>query len=147
VRSRTERGFPLARIAGFSASPGQNPLGVGIKEDNLGKGLFNRVQGELEAREKLPGLTMADILTFPEPLCGLLNWMIRKGPVEFAEVTAFLQQDDGAARAVLVDLLAKGLIREIEMHGVTQYRVRLARSRGREIPLNLWQALNDKVEE
>jgi hypothetical protein len=113
----------------------------------LGKGLFNRLQGELNAREKSPGLTMADLLTLPDPLSGLLNWMLRASSVTLTEVITFLNQDEASVRAILADLLERGFIREIELRGATQYRVRLAPKRGRDIPSNLWQALDGKVEE
>lgn len=112
----------------------------------MGKGLFDRVQGELEARQKSPGLSMSDLLTLPEPLSGLLNWMMRQEQVALADVVAFLGQDEAHTRALLADLLDKGFIREIEIRGVTQYRVRLAPKRGRALPANLWEALDEKVE-
>jgi hypothetical protein len=112
----------------------------------VGRGIFDRVEGELAAREKSPGLSMADLLTLPEPQGGLLKWMIRQEAVAFADVVAFLGGDEAQARLVLAELLEKGSIREIEMRGVTQYRVRLAPKRGRALPANLWQALGDRVE-
>ena len=112
----------------------------------MAQGIFDRVRGELAAREKSPGLTMSDLLTLPEPQSGLLTWMLRQEAVAFGEVMAFLGGDEAHARRVLADLLDQGLIRELEMRGVTQYRVRLAPKRGRALPSNLWQALNDKVE-
>lgn len=113
----------------------------------MGKGLFNRLQGELEAREQSPGLRMSDLLTLPEPASGLLNWMIRQGQVGLADVTAFLRRDEDCARTILVDLRDKGYVREIEMRGVVQYRVRLAPKRGKTMPANLWKALEDKAEQ
>ncbi len=110
-------------------------------------GLYNRLQGELEAREKSPGLNMADLLALPEPQGGLLRWMVRKGHVGLGEVAAFLGCDEEETRTVLGHLREQGFVREIEIHGVTQYRVRLAPKRGHELPGNLWQALNDKVKE
>lgn len=89
---------------------------------------------------------MSDLLTLPEPQSGTLKWMIRQGQVSFADLVAFLEQDEERTRAVLADLLDKGYIREFEIRGVTQYRVRLAPKRGRALPANLWRALSDKVE-
>ena len=111
----------------------------------MDKGLSNRLHGELEAREKSPGLNMSDLLALPEPQSGLLSWMVRQGQVELEDVTAFLKQDAESTRALLADLVDKGYVREIEMRGVKQYRVRMAPKRGRELPANLWQALDDKV--
>ena len=109
-------------------------------------GLFNRLQDELEAREQSPGLRMSDILAIGEPQCGLLNWLIRRAQVGPAEVAAFLQQEEAAARGIMADLRDKGYVREIEVRGVTTYRVRLAPKRGRRMPADLWHALDDKVE-
>lgn len=112
----------------------------------MSQGMFDRIEGEMAAREKSPGLSMADLLTLPEPLSGLLTWMIRQRAAAFAEVVAFLGEDEKQAHLVLADLLEKGWILEFEMRGVTYYRVRLAPKRGRALPANLWQALSDKVE-
>ena len=111
----------------------------------MGRGLFDRVEGELAARERSPGLSMADLLTLPEPQGGLLKWMIRQEQVSFADVVAFLGQDEEHARGVLAELCEKAFLRPIEMRGATHYRVRLAPKRGRALPANLWQALSDKV--
>lgn len=113
----------------------------------MGKGLFNRLQGELDVREQSPGLLLSDLLALPEPASGLLNWMIRQGQVGLADVTAFLRRDEDCARTILADLRAKGFVREIEMRGVVQYRVRLAPKRGKTMPANLWNALEDKAEQ
>ncbi len=112
----------------------------------MGGGLFDRLDNELTAREKSPGLNMADLLTMPEPQSGLLKWMTRQRAAPYAEVVAFLGGDEEQARLVLADLVDKGLVREIEIHGVKQYSVRLAPKKGRKLPGNLWQALSDKVE-
>lgn len=112
----------------------------------MDKGLFKRLQGELDAREKTPGLTMADILLLPEPLAKLINWMMRKDEVELSDVCSFLQQDEKKTNELLNDLLNKGFIRKIEMHGTTRYRVRLAPKPKRELPKGLWHALDDKVD-
>jgi hypothetical protein len=109
-------------------------------------GLYNRLQGELEAREKTPGLRMSDLLTLPDPVSGFLNWMIRQDQVGLGDVAAFLKQDEECARTVLADLGQQGFVREIEMRGTTTFRVRLAPKRGRTVPANLWEALDDKVE-
>jgi DNA-binding MarR family transcriptional regulator len=111
----------------------------------LGKGLYNRLQGELEAREQSLGLQMSDLLALPEPECGLLNWMVRQGQVTLADVAAWLGKDQAQVRQILDGLLQKGYIREIEMRAAKTYRVRLAPKRGRELPSNLWQALDDMV--
>jgi hypothetical protein len=112
----------------------------------VARGIFDRLEGELAAREKSPGLSMSDLLGLPEPQSGLLKWMMRQKAVASADVVAFLGGDEEQARLVLADLLEKGWILEFEIHSVIQYRVRLAPKKGRTLPGNLWQALSDKVE-
>jgi hypothetical protein len=108
--------------------------------------MFDRLEGELAAREKSPGLSMADLLTLPEPQSGLLKWMMRQESAAFADVVAFLGGDEEQAQQVLADLVDQGSIREVEIRGLRQYAVRLAPKKGRALPGNLWQALSDKVE-
>ncbi len=110
----------------------------------MSKGLFDRLDGELEAREQSLGLKMADLLALPEPLSELLGWMIRKGQANLADVSAFLGMDETCARTLLADAMSLGYVREIELPEATYYRVRLAPKRGRELPASLWQALEDK---
>ncbi len=111
----------------------------------MGKGLFDRVQGELEAREKSPGLQMSDLLALPEAASRLLNWMMRQQQVTLAEALNFLGQAEPQVRATLEDLCGQGYVRVFELRGVTQYRVRLAPKRGRACTPDLWAALDDKV--
>ena len=109
-------------------------------------GLFNRLQGELDARERSPGLRMSDLLALPEALASVLNWMLRQDCVSLADLIAFLGQDETAVRTTLATLVDKGFVREVEMRGETTYRVRLAPKRGRSMPDDLWRALDDKCE-
>jgi hypothetical protein len=147
--------LPRAAVAGLSCLGGLAilvgaplVLGLGIRERSciLDKGLFNRLEGELEARERSEGLKMSDLLELPEPLSSLLNWMMRKGQATLADVTVFLGEDEVHTRAILAGLRDRGFVREIEIHGLTQYCVRLAPKRGRALPSNLWQALAERIE-
>jgi hypothetical protein len=108
--------------------------------------MFDRLEGELAARERSPGLRMSDLLVLPEPQGSLLRWMIRQVQVRPEEVIAFLGGDEQAARALLAQLCDQGFVREIEIRGATQYRVRLAPKRGGTMPADLWRALDDRVE-
>ncbi len=111
----------------------------------MSEGLFRRLEGEVQAREQSPGLRMSDLLALPEPVCSLLNWMLRQTQVSPGEVANWLGKDEAQAREVLADLLGKGFIREIEIRGVMTYRVRLAPKRGRALPSDLWKALEEKT--
>jgi hypothetical protein len=109
--------------------------------------LFDRLQGELIAREKSPGLSLDDVMALPDPLDRLSMWMMRRRQVSLGDVTGFLEQDEQRARQCLDYLLDQGFIREVVIGEAMVYKVRLAPTRKRKIPLDLWQALLEKVEE
>jgi hypothetical protein len=113
----------------------------------MSKGLFDRLEQELEARQKAAGLSMADLLELPESLRALVNWMMRQQTVSLAQAAAHLGQDETAGGATLATLIDKGFVRELKLHGETCYRVRLAPKRKRDVPLDVWRALDDKLEE
>ncbi len=108
--------------------------------------LFDRIQSEMESRQKANGLSMADVLTLPDAVRHTFNWMMREGDVGLADVASRLGQDEETAQSEMTLLVERGFVREFQVRGETRYRVRLAPKRGRDIPLNIWQALGDKVE-
>ena len=112
----------------------------------MGSGLFGRLEQELDAREKTPGLSMTDIITLPDPLRRLVNWMVRERQVELEAAAEYLGQDVETLRSLLADMIEKGYVTQLEMRGKVFYRIRLAAKRGREIPLDIWQSLDEKVE-
>lgn len=110
------------------------------------KGLFGRIQDEFKAREITPGLDMVEILDLPDQLRTVINWMLRETYVDLPQVTAYLNNDEPSARNMLDMLLDKGYIREIDMKGRVQYRVRLKPKRKHNMPANLWKALDEKTD-
>lgn len=110
-------------------------------------GLFDRLQGELEARGKSPGLTMRDVLDMPAPLKRLARWMLREEQFTASGVAGFLGGDEARAAEIIADWLERGYIRDASRSGETSYVVRTASKRRREVPLDLWAALQNKVGE
>jgi len=97
-------------------------------------------EGEWDAT----GLHMADVLALPDSLRQLINWMMRRGEVSLAEVSAHVGQDEGVVRATLGELIVQGFVQEMEVGGEVRYRPRLAFRRGRRLPEGIWQALGDE---
>ncbi|MCX6046248.1 MAG: hypothetical protein NT075_14140 [Chloroflexi bacterium] len=110
----------------------------------MAKGLFGRLQQELDVRAHTAGLTMADILELPHDERQLINWMMRAGDVGLTDVAKQFGQEDAIMQARLGALIEKGFVRETVIHGVNFYQVRMAPRRKRQLPENLWQAL-DKI--
>jgi amino acid permease/predicted transcriptional regulator len=84
------------------------------------------------------GLRMADVLALPDDMRRIVNWMVRRGEVSLAEVAAFTGQDERAAHAMLDALAKQGFVRERQ----GKYQVHFALRRGRQLPLDIWQALD-----
>jgi amino acid permease len=107
-------------------------------------------EGEWDAT----GLRMTDALVLPDSLRVLVNWMMRREEVSFAEVVAHIGQDETVARTMLDTLMEQGFVREMKpvlseaegVEGASRYRVRFAPRRGRQLPEDIWQALGEEVE-
>jgi len=109
-------------------------------------GLFDRLSHELQSREKAAGLTMMDVLTLPDDRRKLFNWMMRQEEVGLADVMDHMKLDEAAASKLIADLVECCFVRESKAGRETRYRMRLAPKRGREVPLNIWLALDGKTE-
>jgi len=92
------------------------------------------------------GLHLADALMLPETLRQLVHWMLRQGQVSLADVIAHTHQDAAGAQALLDTLIEQDVVRVIDVAGTPQYRVRLAPRRGRQLPQELWQALQQPTD-
>ncbi len=101
-------------------------------------------EGEWDAT----GLHLADALALPDPSRKLVNWMTRQGEVSFAEVAAHIGQDEETARTMLEALIEQDFVQEVAGRGdparssETRYRIRFAPRRGRQLPDEIWQALD-----
>jgi hypothetical protein len=113
----------------------------------MSQGLFGRLEQELDARDKAAGLTMADILSLPDTLRELVNWMLRQDVVSLQAVTAQLGQDETTTRSTLTTLVDKGFVREMHIRGAPHYKVRITSRARRAVPPNLWAALDEKLED
>ena len=112
----------------------------------MDKGLFRRLQEDLEIQEQGGGLTPADTLMLPDPLRKVVNLVTRRRVMtvdDLVEATG-ASAEDMAGR--LAELVEKGFVREMEVAGELQYKVIFARKRGRHVPLNLWSSLGEKTE-
>jgi hypothetical protein len=109
-------------------------------------GLFDRLQGEIDQRDRQSGLSTAELLELPDELRRLVQLLLRSGPQTSGEVAAALGLDAAAAEALVEALVDKGLARPVAGVSETRYRVSLARRRSRQLPGGIWRALADRSE-
>ncbi len=92
------------------------------------------------------GLAMADILTLPDDLRQIVNWMMRQREVSLDDLIAHTGQKPQQVQAILKTLLDKGFVRQIDRAGETCYSTRLAPKRGGQLSEEIWQALQPDSE-
>jgi len=109
-------------------------------------GLFDRLQAEIETRQRVEGITPADLLDLSPALRRIINLVIRRGEMSLGEIVRELDVRPSEVGEMLDALVEKGYLRAFEVEGEQRYKTFLARKRGREVPLNIWEALGSKVE-
>lgn len=108
--------------------------------------LFDRLQSEIETRQRMEGITPADLLDLSPELRRIVNTITRRREMSLAEIVLELDMRPSEAKELLDTLVGKGFLKAFAVRGELYYKTLFARRRGREIPLNVWDALSDKVE-
>ena len=108
--------------------------------------LFDRLQSEIETRQRVKGITPADLLDLSPELRRIINMIMRQKEMGLAEIVFELDMRPSEARGLLDTLVEKGYLRAFEVKGEQRYKTFLARKRRREVPLDIWEALGSKVE-
>jgi predicted ArsR family transcriptional regulator len=109
-------------------------------------GIFDRIQSEIEEREKREGITPADLLDLSPPLRRLMNRITREGQLSLETAAEHLGESTANARKMLDALVEKGYLHREEQEEGPIYRTRFARRRGRKIPQGIWSALEEKTQ-
>lgn len=108
-------------------------------------GLFDRISDEIEAKEKMAGLSPVDLLDMSRDLRNLVQALARRGESTLATIAEAIEQTPEETQKLLTALEEKGFVLEREIKGEMHYRTYFARRRRREVPLNLWDALEEKT--
>ena len=107
--------------------------------------LFDRLQDEIEAREKQEGISPADLLDFPPALASVIKQIIRRNGMRLTEIAEALDQPPEEVQQTLDELVAKGYVRQIEVKKEIWYKAQFARKRSR-LASDVWSALDGAVE-
>ena len=110
-------------------------------------GMFNRIQNEIEAREKQEGISPADLLELSPPLRRLMSHITREGEMTVATAAEHLGEPLAETRRMLDGLVEKGYLEREKRKEDWVYRTRFARKRGRDIPVGIWSALEQRTKE
>ena len=110
-------------------------------------GIFNRVQKEIDARDKQEGITPADLLDLSPLLRRLMNRITRQGEITVEGAAEHLGETLDNTRQMLNTLVEKGYLEREEREDGWVYRTRFARKRGRDIPAGIWSALGQRTKD
>jgi hypothetical protein len=105
--------------------------------------MFELLRRDLERRAALEGITMADVLDLPEPLCSALKRMVRGRSLLLSEFAAVLGLTLDEARELAASLVEKGYLIYAERRHSDEaiYRARFSRVQGRNLPSAIWETL------
>lgn len=110
-------------------------------------GIFDRMQDEIDARDKREGITPADLLDLSPQLRRIMNRITREGELSLCQIAEYLEEPQEEIRPMLDGLTTKGYLEREEREDEWFYRTRFARKRGREIPAGIWSALGERTKE
>lgn len=110
-------------------------------------GMFDRIQNEIETREKRDCISPADLLDFSPPLRKLMNHITRQGETTTGAAAEHLGESPVKIREMLNGLVEKGYLEREKRKEGWVYKTRFARKRGRDIPVGIWSALEQKAKE
>jgi DNA-binding MarR family transcriptional regulator len=107
--------------------------------------LFDRLQSEIEARQRMEGITPADLLDLSPELRRVVNTITRRGDMSLAEIVPELDMPPSELGRLLGTLVEKGFLRSFETEGELRYKTFFGRRQGREMPVSIWDALSEKL--
>ena len=109
-------------------------------------GLFNRLQDEIDSRERQDGISPADLLDMPSALASIIKKIIRHNGMKLDEIAEELDQSPQDTRQMLDEMVEKGYVRRIEVKNEVWYKAHFARKRSR-LTSDFWSNLDDVVDQ
>ena len=115
--------------------------------------LFDRLEGELEKREKEQGITPLDLVDLPVELRKIMRLMLRELQMSLPELhaaTQTIEETKGIGEEELQRLLDKllnqGWLIQLGEDGAPRYKVNLRRKRSSKLGDSIWSKLGDKMD-
>jgi DNA-binding MarR family transcriptional regulator len=110
-------------------------------------GLFDRLQDEIDAQGQQEGLSPIDLLDLPPGLAAIVKKIVRRNGMSLVEIADEMSQKPADTQIVLDELVAKRLIRKVEVSGEIWYKARFARKADKKLSTGVWSALDTLLDE
>ncbi len=105
--------------------------------------LFDRLQDEIDSHNKQDGISPIDLLDMPDAIAKIVKKMVRRNGLKLEEIAEEVDQPIEEIQKTLDDLVAKGLVRKVEVKKEIWYKARFAQKKNRTISSSFWAALDD----
>ena len=109
-------------------------------------GIFDRMKGEIEAREEQEGISPADLLDLSDELRSLIARIIRDQELSVKDAAEHMGESVDNTRQMLDTLVEKGYLLREQRKEDWFYSTRFAHKRGRDIPVGIWSALGQRTQ-
>ena len=110
-------------------------------------GLFDRLQDEIDAQGQQEGLSPIDLLDLPPGLAAIVKKIVRRNGMSLTEIADEMSQKPADTQTVLDELVAKRLIRKVEVSGEIWYKAHFARKADKKLSTGVWSALDTLLDE
>ncbi|MBP0017814.1 MAG: P-loop NTPase [Cyanobacteria bacterium SBLK] len=97
-----------------------------------------------QERQPGAGLNLLDLLELPEAERHLFNSTLRQRSSTFEQILQQAELEPDTLRVLLDDLLARGLLKQVERNGKVYYRPYLTPKQGRKLNSRIWDALTER---
>jgi DNA-binding MarR family transcriptional regulator len=110
-------------------------------------GLFNRLQDEIDARNKQDGLSPIDLLDMPEAMASVVNVIIRNNGATLSTISELVGQSPDVTKPLLEDLVDKGFVRVVNVKDQVWYKASFGRKADNSGSSGLWSMLDELTED
>jgi DNA-binding MarR family transcriptional regulator len=110
-------------------------------------GLFDRLQDEIDSRDKPGGLSPIDLLDMSPALAAVIQQIIRKNGMRLDQIAATLDQSPQETQKILDELVKKGFVRRVEVKEELWYKAHFGRKADKTLHQSVWAALDNVVED
>ena len=110
-------------------------------------GLFDRLQDEIDAQGQQEGLSPIDLLDLPPGLAAIVKKIVRRNGMSLTDIAEEMGQSLADAQPLLDELVAKKLIRKVEVSDEIWYKAHFARKADKKLSTGVWTALDNLLDE
>lgn len=107
--------------------------------------IYTRLEAEMALPERGPILTPAEIHNLPGAVGHCMRWLVQEKEMSLQHLCRQLSLDEAATKALLGDLIQRGLVRRVARKNEHRYQPRVGSSEAKPTVHNVWHAVRSHV--